>query len=55
MSYFYILTTIPILLNSRFGSIAMRVYSKAKGKNLTFQLNTLPKQLPAYKNIASYV
>jgi len=40
------LTTTPILLNYRLGNIAISVSSKAKGKNLIFQLKSFPKQLP---------
>lgn len=54
ISSFSTLTTIPILLNSLLGSIAIKVYYNTKGKNLTFQLNSLPKQLPSSKKITSY-
>jgi len=53
INYFSIFTTTPILLNYLFGRIAIKVYSSAKGKNLTFQLNNLPKQLPSSKKITS--
>jgi len=33
--------------------MAIRVSYKVKGKNLTFQLNIFPKQLPASKKITS--